>query len=164
MSRVVAALAVAVLLAGCVTSTRMPTYVLTFTLTNASGGTLEASEYPHCGTSELHDGYLTVDSPKPTGPVLLHVDPTFDGDFAVLGSEGRAYGLDGEVRVPDGVDGTDFAIVTLALRDGGLLVDGVARELPYSGTAAAAGWWNATYTISEGPGVVRVDHRTYSCA
>lgn len=158
------ALAMVVLVAGCVTSTRMPTYVVEFTLTNTYGSTLGVSEYPHCGTSELHDGYLKVDSPRPPGGALVHIDPRFEGQFAVIGSEPMARGLDHEVRVPDGIEDTDFAVVTLLLRNGALLIDGFERTLPYTGTITVPGWWNATYTVSEGPGVVRVDHRSYSCA
>ncbi len=157
------ALAAFVLVAGCVSSTRMPTYVVEFVVTNTSGLTLQGSEYPHCGTSELHEGYLKVDAPRPAGPALVHMDPTFQGDFAILGSEGMARSMARDVGVPDGVDGTDFVIVTLSLRDGALLIDGFERALPYAGTATVPGWWNATYTVRDGPGFVRVNHRSYSC-
>lgn len=159
-----AALILALLVTGCVTTTTMPTYVVEFSLTNTSGLTMGASEYPHCGTSEVRPGHLLVQAPKPQGRALLHVDPEFASGYAVLGSEGKAFSLDREVRVPDGVDGTDAAIVAIAWRDGVLLVNGVAQPLPYAGSSTSPGLWNATYTIRDGPGKVKVDHRSYSCA
>lgn len=154
------------LAAGCVTSSSTPTYVVRFTITNTSGDTLGVDEYPHCGTATLKEDHLLVDSPKPDGKALVYIEPRFEGPgWAYLGNEPMARGLDPEALVPDGLEDTTTAIVVLALRDGVLLIDGEERDLPYSGTSRhPGGMWNATFTVEEGPGRVRVDHSTKSCA
>lgn len=164
MRRLLIAAGLAVAMTGCVTTSHTPTYVVEFTVTNTSGGTLGASEYPHCGTSELREGYLLVQSPKPKGSALLHVQPRFNGSFAVLGSEGKAFSLSREVHVPDGIDGTQASIVTLALRDGTLRINGDVQSLRFAGSSNAPGLWSAAYVVREGPSKVKEDHGSYSCA
>ena len=163
--RVLALVACAILMAGCVTGSATPTYVVRFTLVNTSGDTLAVDEYPHCGTASLHDDHVLVDSPRPSGKAIVYIEPRFDGPgWAYLGDEPMARGLDPDAVVPDGVPESTAAVVHLSLQDGVFLIDGVARDLPFNGTKVQPGLWNATFTVEEGPARVRVDHRSKSCA
>lgn len=161
--------ALALALPGCVTSEHMPTYVVRFSLANTSDQVL-SFDYPHCGKATLHDAYVLVQAPLPNGRGLLVVVPELDWrpdspGFSTRGNSADVLGLGAsEAQVSDGSSRGGAPIVTVQLVGSRLLVDGEARDLPYS-TAVRhpEGRWQANVTVERGPTLVKVDHRPTVC-